>query len=126
MHRVSLVGWIFICLTIAFTVIGQLLVKAGMLDVGASPSHLALLPQFIWRTFTNERVILGLAAAVFAAVCWTIAVSRTDLSIAYPFVGLGIVLVLALSGLVFNEAVPVHRWLGVAIVCLGLVVAARH
>jgi uncharacterized membrane protein len=46
--------------------------------------------------------------------------------VAYPFMALAIVLVLALSGALFGEIVPLNRWMGVAIVCVGLVVAAGH
>lgn len=114
----------FILLTVVFTVIGQLLVKSGMLEVGPSPANPALLPQFFWRTLTNLRVLLGLACAVVAALSWTIALSRANLSFAYPFTALGVVLVLALSGMIFHEQVPVTRWLGVLIVCVGIFVAS--
>ena len=115
----------FILLTVAFTVVGQLLVKRGMLQVGSSPEHATLVPWFVWKALTNLNVALGLAAAVAAAISWTIAISRSELSFAYPFMGLAIVLVLALSGSVFDERVPAGRWIGVGLVCLGLIVAAR-
>ena len=119
------VGWSFLALTVAFTVVGQLLVKQGMLQTGAGPDEVAMLPRFVWRAFTNRYVVAGLACAVAAAGCWTVAVARADLSLAYPFMGLAIVLVLTLSATIFGEAVPRHRWLGVLLVCVGLVVAAR-
>lgn len=125
-QRVPPLGWLCILLTVAFTVLGQLLVKKGMLDVGASPSSFALLPRFAIRVFTNPYVVAGLLSALVAAFAWTIAIARADLSVAYPFIGLGIVLVLALSGVVFGEHVPLNRWIGVAIVCVGLAVAASH
>jgi multidrug transporter EmrE-like cation transporter len=115
---------VFIFITVTFTVIGQILVKKGMLEVGSSPPQLSSLPPFMWRTFTNLNVVGGLAAAVIAAISWTLAISRSELSFAYPFMGLPIVLVLALSSSVFGEAIIVGRWIGVAIVCLGLVIAA--
>ena len=124
MSKVSPMASIFISLTVTFTVVGQLLIKQGMLDVGASPGRVELLPGFLWRTLTNPHVALGLASAVIAALCWTIAVSRSDLSFAYPFMGLAIVLVLALSPLLLGESVPLRRWLGVLIVCIGLFVAS--
>ncbi len=125
MPKLTPAGLLIIFFTVAFTVIGQLLVKKGMLDVGASPAQFAMLPQFIWRAFTNLYVLAGFLCALLAAVSWIVAISRLDLSVAYPFLGLGIVLVLALSGIVFGEAVPGNRWLGVIIVCVGLIVAAR-
>lgn len=126
MSRISPVGFLLIMGTVAATVVGQLLVKKGVLQIGASPSQLALLPRFLFRTFTNFYVISGVVCAMVAASCWTVAVSRLDLSVAYPFLGLGLVLVLALSGVFFGETVPLNRWLGVLIVCVGLVIAARN
>ena len=124
MIRPSPSAILFIVVTIVFTVAGQLLVKKGMLEVGWSPTELSSVPGFIWAAFTNLSVVSGLACAVAGAVSWTMAVSRSPLSFAYPFMGLAIVLVLVLSGRLFGETVFVGRWIGVAIVCLGLAVAA--
>lgn len=118
-------SWIFLGLTVLFTVAGQLSIKQGMLQIGVNPEQVTLLPRFVWRAFTNPFVIAGLGSAVAAAACWTVAIARSELSVAYPFMGLAIVLVLALSGVLFGEAVDLRRWLGVLVVCLGLVIASR-
>ncbi len=112
-------------LTVALTVAGQLLVKVGMASVGTLPARGADLPRFFLAALTNPSVAGGLVLAVAAALTWIAAVSRTQLSVAYPFMSLAIVLVLALSGAVLGEKVPLTRWVGVAIVCLGIVVASR-
>jgi len=125
MNQPSLMALLSILLTVVFTVIGQLLVKQGMLEVGRSPTQVAMLPQFIRQTLTNLKVLLGLTGAVAAALSWIVAVSRSDLSFAYPFMGLAIVLVLALSRALFGETVPITRWPGVGIVCIGIFIAAR-
>jgi drug/metabolite transporter (DMT)-like permease len=122
--RVPTTGYLCIALTVAFTVIGQLLVRAGMKGLGASPTQLVQLPPFLLRAFTNPAVVGGLACAVLAAACWTLALSRLEINLAYPFMGLAIVLVLALAP-VLGETVPLWRWIGVALVCLGLWVAVR-
>ncbi len=119
------VGYGLIALTIAFTVVGQLLVKAGTRQVGSFPASLDVVPAFVLRALTTPAIVLGLASAVIAAVAWIGAVSLTDISFAYPFMGLAIVLVLALAPLFFGETVSLWRWVGVLLVCLGLYVAAR-
>ena len=125
MNRPTPLAISFLFITIAFTVIGQLLVKKGMLEVGPSPGQMAALPGFFWRSFTNPSVAAGLACAVAAALAWTAAISRTDLSFAYPFMALAIVLVLVLSGVFFGEKVSAGRWIGAGVVCLGLWIASR-
>ena len=125
MTRPPPMGLLFVFLTVAFTVAGQLLVKQGMLEVGRSPGEIELLPPFIWRALTNVKVVLGLSCAVMAALSWIVAVSLSPLSFAYPFMGLAIVLVLALSQPLFDEHISAVRWLGVVLVCAGVWVAAQ-
>ncbi|CAG1004909.1 undecaprenyl phosphate-alpha-L-ara4N flippase subunit ArnF [Anaerolineae bacterium] len=125
MNRESPMGLLFILVTIIFTVVGQLLVKQGMREVSVGLGQATDVTQLILRAFANLKVVLGLGSAVVAALSWMVAVSHSDLSFAYPFMGLPIVLVLALSGTLFGEVVPITRWLGVGIVCVGLFIAAR-
>jgi drug/metabolite transporter (DMT)-like permease len=73
----------------------------------------------------NWQIVMGLACAVVAALTWIQALARSSLSLAYPFMALAIVLVLALSGVVLGEKVPVTRWIGVGVVCVGIFVASR-
>jgi drug/metabolite transporter (DMT)-like permease len=123
--RPSLLGLVFIFLTVGFTVLGQILVKQGMLAVGASPTAIQSMPGFVLRALTNYQVVLGLGCAVIAALTWIIAISRSQLSYAYPFMTLTLVLVLLLSGFMFKETIPINRWLGAAIVCAGIIVSSR-
>ncbi|MHB1132070.1 MAG: hypothetical protein ACYC4L_06730 [Chloroflexota bacterium] len=118
-------AWLSIGLTVAFTVLGQLLVKNGVRELGSAPVEPSLLLSFVWSAFTNLKVVAGLAAAVAASVFWTLGVSRLELSLAYPFMALGIVLVVVLSGTQLGESIPPTRWLGLLMVCVGLVVATR-
>lgn len=124
-NGINMTAYIFIGLTILFTVCGQLLVKSASFEFGPFPKDLSMLIQFLIRAFTNIKLLAGLFSAVIASIMWMSALSLTDISFAYPFMGLAIVLVLALSPLLFKEIVPWTRWLGVAVVCLGLWIASR-
>ena len=115
----------YIALTIVFTVVGQILVKQGMTNIGGAPAEAKLLPAYALRAFTHARVLIGLGSAFVAAFWWTLAVSKTPLSLAYPFMGLAIVLVLVLSGALLGEHVKWNQWLGVAFVCVGIWLAAQ-
>jgi drug/metabolite transporter (DMT)-like permease len=123
--RPSLLALVFIFLTVGFTVLGQILVKRGMLEVGKSPSDLATMPEFALRALTSLREVLGLSCAVAAALAWIIAISPSELSFAYPFMALTVVLALVLSGVFLKEEIPMNRWIGVAVYCLGILVASR-
>ncbi len=117
--------YVFIALTVGFTVGGQLLIKAGMREVGPIPGELAGLLSFFVSAVSRWEVLLGTACGFAAAFSWMATVSVNPISFAYPFMALAIVLVLALSGQLFGETVSSVRWIGVAIVAIGLIVAAR-
>jgi drug/metabolite transporter (DMT)-like permease len=112
-------------LTVLLSVAGQILVRQAVLEVGASPLTIGELPALLWRAFSDLRVILGLACALLAAAASVTALARGGLSSAHPFMGLAIVLVLALSGIVFGERVSLTRWLGAITVCAGVWLASR-
>ncbi len=111
--------------TVLFTVVGQLLIKQGMLQLGAAPSETSKLPLFAIKAVFQWQVFLGFVSAGLAAAAWMIAMSRSAISFAYPFMGLSIVLTLLLAPLCFGEHVPMQRWVGVLIVCAGIVIAAQ-
>lgn len=118
-------GLVFIFLCIASTVIGQLLVKYGMTQIGRAPSNSNEMPLFLIKALFNPAVFMSLVCALFAALCWMAAMTKCDLSFGYPFMSLAIVLVLALSPVCFGEHVSGKQWVGAGIVCLGLWVATR-
>lgn len=118
-------GYLFVFITITFTVFGQLLVKAGMSKVAASLEHSSRWSSVITAGFLQPAVLAGLACAVIAALAWFPALMRLPISIAYPFMALPIVLVLLLAPLVFGERVTLYQWIGVFVVSFGLWLGAR-
>lgn len=101
------------------------MVKYGTQQLSDFPKSLAEVFPIMLSALTNVWIIVGLCCAFVAALAWIGAISLSDISFAYPFMGLAIVLVLVLSPFLFGESVTVGRWLGVLVVCLGLLIVAR-
>jgi multidrug transporter EmrE-like cation transporter len=105
--------------------ISQLLLKHGMNGIGkfdfSSGSLLRMLPVVA----LNPYVIGGLAVLVFSMGLHLMALSRVDISFAYPFLSVSYVLVLFASYYLFGEAVNVTRVAGVALICFGTFFVAR-
>ncbi len=117
--------YLYIGLTILFYGMWPIISKKASYDLGQSPENWSDVFPFLLNAFTNIKLIAGLLCAVIASIMWLNALSMSDISFAYPFMALSIVLVLALSPLLFKEHVPWTRWLGVAIVCIGLWIGSR-
>lgn len=120
----ALTAWMTIAGTVAFTVYGQIVLKWQMSKAGSMPSEFGDSLAFLVRQLANGWVLSGFAAAGIAAFCWLAALSRFDLSFAYPFMASSFVLVLLLSAPLLGETITLGKVLSVVFVCAGLVIAS--
>jgi drug/metabolite transporter (DMT)-like permease len=117
---------IYILPSVFTGVIGQLLLKRGMAEMGPlSLNEGGNVLSLIWSIATNPWVILGLACYVGGLLFWLIALSRADLSFVYPFAALTMAMVVVSSAVVFGETITLARLLGVGTVAIGVLIVAR-
>src|SRR5262249_51592739 len=106
-------------------VTGQFVLKAGMSSMGP----LALRPDTLAATILalalNPIVILGLAIYGAGTFFWLIALSRVDLSYAYPLASLNYLFVLAGSWWLLGEQPSLTRLAGVLAICTGVWAISR-
>ena len=102
--------------------LGQLFLKFGMRQVGpVSGSVLSNPAPLLLAMFSNPLILIAVPLYASGFVIWSIVLSKLDLSYAYPFMALAYVLVPLLSWLVLGEHIPTMRWVGIAVICVGLV-----
>jgi drug/metabolite transporter (DMT)-like permease len=77
------------------------------------------------RIATSPWVILGLAIYASGTFFWLVALSRVELSFAYPFASLSYVLILAASWAFLGETVSLLRLAGVVTICLGVLIVSQ-
>ncbi len=123
--RFDLLGHLLIATTIFFTVYGQLVLKWQMGGVGPLPAgHLAKL-IFLLQQFLNPWILSGFISAFLASLAWMAAMTRFELSYAYPFMSLAVVIVMILGVVFFGETVNLPKVLGTLLVMFGLVLISR-
>jgi drug/metabolite transporter (DMT)-like permease len=111
--------------TVLLTVYGQLIIKWQTGKAGEFPSGTANRVNYLTHFLVNPWVISSLLSAVIAAFAWIAALSKLDLSRAYPFVSASFVLVLILSAIVFGESVTTPKILGAILIVAGLVIGSQ-
>ena len=121
----EMLGPALIATTIILTVYGQLIVKWQVGIAGAFPASPGERVQFLARLVANPWIGSVFAAAVVAALSWMAAMTRYDLSVAYPFVALSFVLVLVGSAVFFDESLNLAKITGIAFILVGLVIGSR-
>lgn len=73
----------------------------------------------------NPYIIVSLILTLLAGVTWMIAMTKFEISYAYPFTLLGLILVTTFSVVFFNESVNVYKLGGIVLIILGVVVLAK-
>jgi len=118
-------NYLYIALTIALTVYGQIMLKLQVGKAGALPAGGADKLLFMLKLLLNPWVVSAFAAAFLASVAWMAAMTKFELGHAYPFMALNFVIVLLLGAWLFNEPLSMLRIAGVTLICVGTIVAAR-
>ncbi len=107
--------------------VAQLLLKAGASStgpilIGAPGTALA---RSALDLAQHPAILGGLACYAVSVVVWIVALSRVDVSIAYPMLSIGYVVNALLAGWLFGEDVNAQRWLGIGVIVVGVVLVAR-
>lgn len=103
----------------------QILLKKGMNTIGKFDFGGGTLLNMLPVVAFNPYVVGGLAVLVFSMGLHLMALSRVELSFAYPFLSVSYVLVLVAGYFLFGEAVTASRIIGVALICGGTFFIAR-
>lgn len=96
-------------------VVGQLLLKHGM------SRHPGFSLQNVAAVIRDFSVVGGFGCYGVATLLYLKVLASLDLSIAYPTISLGYVLITLVSKVWFKEPVTPMRWVAVLVICLGVV-----
>lgn len=118
-------GHIYILFTIVFTVYGQLILKWQVGKAGALPDLPLDKLIFCLKLIFTPWIFSGLVAAFLASLCWMAAMTKFQLSYAYPFMSLSFVLVLVLSAAFFHEPLTWTKAIGMALLVSGVVIGSQ-
>lgn len=115
----------FIISTIFFTVYSQLVMRWQVSSAGPLPIDMSGKIAYVAHLLINPWVLSGIIATFFAGVSWMLAMTKFEISYAYPFVSLNYIFVLMAGFLIFNESVSMEKVIGSALVILGIIVLAK-
>jgi multidrug transporter EmrE-like cation transporter len=75
----------------------------------------------VTAVFINWWVVVGLFVYFLAAVVWLFALARIEVSMAYPFVGVGFILTMVLGKFLMGDAITATRLFGTILISVGVV-----
>ncbi len=105
--------------------VAQLLLKAGTNVIGHFEfSAVNAVPTGLKLAF-EPHILGGIACYLISLIVWIMALSRVEVSIAYPMLSIGYVVNAIAAWYLFGEAVSALRLTGIGIIIVGVYVVAR-
>lgn len=118
-------AWWLIALSVSAGVLGQLTIKLGVGNDGFAANSDGGVLALVGFILTSPLVLTGLILYGIGAISWISVLSRMNLSYAYPFLALNFVLIALLSRVMLNEPIPMIRWVGMGVICIGIVLVSQ-
>ncbi len=122
----SLLTWVLILAGVGMNAAAQLLLKTATRPIGAFTVFDAdTLMQSLRILALSAPFWAGMMCYVFSLCVWLAALSKAPVSVAYPMLSLGYVVVAAVSAMWLGESLTLAKVLGIALICVGVVLVSR-
>jgi multidrug transporter EmrE-like cation transporter len=123
----SLITWVLILTGVGLNAAAQLLLKVATRPL----SHFNVfnadtLQDSVWILFKSAPFWAGMLCYAASICVWLAALSKAPVSTAYPMLSLGYVVVAAVSVLWLGETLSIPKAMGIALICLGVVLVSRN
>lgn len=117
---------LYIFLTVVFAVTSQLIIKWQM-QYYSFENFDSIIHKFIYasKLLVNPFILLSIFLTLLSGLSWMIAMTKFEISYAYPFISLGFVLVVISSYFLFSEAITIYKLFGVIFIIVGIFVLSR-
>ena len=121
----NLLSFILVLVGVMLNAAAQLFLKAGTASFGDLLVNGDSFPHLFIRVIANPLILCGLACYVISVGIWIIALSRVEVSIAYPMLSMGYVVNSVAASYLFGEVLSMQRFSGIGLIIAGVVLVAR-
>jgi multidrug transporter EmrE-like cation transporter len=117
-------GFLLIVVSVTLSAFGQVSFKIGVDRSTTTTAGDSALGSILSMVF-SPMVLVGLALYAVGTVFWLLALKHLDLSLAYPFVAISFIVVVAIGVLGLGEPFNVVKLAGLALIVAGILVLSR-
>ena len=103
----------------------QLALKASVSDTGIINLDMQSLLSSAGSLAFNLWLWIGLICYAISVVVWILALSRVDVSIAYPMLSIGYIVNAVAAWHLFDEPMNLGKVVGIGIIIVGVYILAR-
>ncbi len=124
-HRLRIKTLFLVLLMVVCANMGDLMLKRGMLQIGA----VQMSPAGVWHallsTIHNGTIWLGIFFLIGFTLCYMMAVSWADYSYVMPAGAFGYAVQTMLAVVILHESVNAQRWIGVGLIVTGVLLVGQ-
>src|SRR5713101_6551921 len=124
-NRLRVKTLFMICVMVLCATIGDLMLKRGMTQIGAVELTPAGILHAFLQTITNGTIWLAILFLLGFMVSNMTVLSWADYSYVMPASAFGYAVVTFMGMTILGEKVTGRRWLGVVLICIGVVLVGR-
>jgi multidrug transporter EmrE-like cation transporter len=121
----SATSWALILGGVLLNAAAQLLLKAGTNAIGRFEFAASNIMPMGLKLALEPHVLGGIACYVVSLVVWVMALSRVEVSVAYPMLSIGYVVNAIAAFYLFGESLGAMRMVGIGFIVCGVFFVAR-
>lgn len=114
-----------ILLGVLLNTAAQLMLKAGMSQIGHFEFSFANALPIGLKVAANPPILAGLSMYVMSVAVWLLVLSRVQVSFAYPMLSIGYIVNALAANYLFGEPLSSVRMLGIFIIIAGVYLVAQ-
>ena len=124
-HSMTWAAFGLVLTGVLLNAVAQLALKASVNDTGIINLDMQSLLSSAGSLATNLWLWLGLICYAISVVVWILALSRVDVSIAYPMLSIGYIVNAIAAWHLFDEPMNLGKVVGIGIIIVGVYILAR-
>jgi len=121
----NLVSFFLVLTGVLLNAAAQLLLKAGTNVLGNLTISGEEIVSTALRVGTNPYIAGGLACYVLSVGIWIVALSRVEVSVAYPMLSIGYIVNALAAWHLFGESLSAQKLVGIGVIIVGVYLVAR-
>ena len=121
----NLISFMLVLAGVLLNAAAQLLLKAGTNGIGTFAFTADNLVPVGIKVASNPFIVSGLGCYAVSVVIWIMALSRVEVSLAYPMLSVGYVVNALAAWYLFGEALTAQRMIGIGTIIVGVFLVAR-
>jgi len=117
-------NFLIIFLSVCLNALAQLFLKSGS-EVLNQPNIFEDTFLLFLKVISNLHIISGLTCYAISILLWIYALSKVDVSIAYPMISIGFIINTIAAWYLFNEPFGLFKLVGIFFIIIGVFLISR-